>query len=249
MSGYGGQHQAVRRAVAPYVAGSSCVRCGRPILPGQAWHLDHTDDRAGYLGPSHEKCNTRAGGLLGAQRRRAAARAKGRVMDNFTGAVLGVECSPDRRHTAVVGAVAQGDVTMVGLLSYVDGVDAGYDAVLELRGRGQAAGVFLAQEGGAVRTLGRKLTAAGIEVTELTLADTKEAHDLFAGALEQGRLRVVADTRLTAAVQHAEARRVGQGDVLRRFGAQVDVSPALAAEWALFGVLAKPPVPFFGDWR
>lgn len=39
-----------------------CARCGRRILLGQAWHLDHTDDRHGYLGPSHAACNTSAGG-------------------------------------------------------------------------------------------------------------------------------------------------------------------------------------------
>jgi hypothetical protein len=39
-----------------------CARCRQLILPGETWHLDHTDDRAGYLGPSHERCNTSAGG-------------------------------------------------------------------------------------------------------------------------------------------------------------------------------------------
>jgi hypothetical protein len=32
------------------------------ILPGTEWALDHTDDRTGYLGPSHKRCNDSAGG-------------------------------------------------------------------------------------------------------------------------------------------------------------------------------------------
>jgi hypothetical protein len=39
-----------------------CARCHRRIRLGQPWHLDHTDDRTGYLGPSHAGCNTSAGG-------------------------------------------------------------------------------------------------------------------------------------------------------------------------------------------
>jgi hypothetical protein len=44
-----------------------CARCQRLILPGQEWVLDHTDDRKGYLGPSHATCNNRAGGLAAHQ--------------------------------------------------------------------------------------------------------------------------------------------------------------------------------------
>lgn len=33
------------------------------MLEGQELHLDHTDDRTGYLGFSHAECNTRAGGF------------------------------------------------------------------------------------------------------------------------------------------------------------------------------------------
>ena len=35
----------------------TCTRCGKRIQPGSDWDLDHTDDRNGYRGPSHAKCN------------------------------------------------------------------------------------------------------------------------------------------------------------------------------------------------
>lgn len=62
--GYDAAHERLRRHWAPMVAMGAvqCARCSRPILPGQPWALDHTDDRSGYLGPSHERCNNAAGG-------------------------------------------------------------------------------------------------------------------------------------------------------------------------------------------
>lgn len=44
----------------------NCCRCGRLIVPGSAWHMDHTDDRSGYLGPAHASCNVRAAARKGA---------------------------------------------------------------------------------------------------------------------------------------------------------------------------------------
>jgi len=62
--GYGVEHQAKRQQWKPSVdAGVTvCSRCSEPIQPGEPWHLDHTDMRDGYLGPSHERCNTSAAG-------------------------------------------------------------------------------------------------------------------------------------------------------------------------------------------
>jgi hypothetical protein len=72
---YSARHRRLRRQLAPAVAAGK-VRCARGadcvfavgsvaglIKPGEAWHLDHRDDDAGYLGPSHAVCNTRAGGV------------------------------------------------------------------------------------------------------------------------------------------------------------------------------------------
>lgn len=63
--GYGPQHQALRAHWQQRInAGEDvrCARCREPILRGSRWALDHTGDRTGYLGPSHEFCNNQAGG-------------------------------------------------------------------------------------------------------------------------------------------------------------------------------------------
>jgi hypothetical protein len=71
LKAYSTAHKRLRRLWKIRVAGGNvpCARCGRPILRGQAWHLDHTDDRGGYLGPSHAKCNLSAAGHKAAQKR------------------------------------------------------------------------------------------------------------------------------------------------------------------------------------
>jgi hypothetical protein len=71
--GYGSTHQAERRRWEPLVQAGvcTCVRCGYPILPGEPYHLDHRDDKLGYLGVSHARCNL----LAAAQRGNAIKRA------------------------------------------------------------------------------------------------------------------------------------------------------------------------------
>lgn len=60
--GYGRAHELERERWRPKVERCevNCARCQMLILPSQAWALDHTDDRTGYLGPSHAACNVRA---------------------------------------------------------------------------------------------------------------------------------------------------------------------------------------------
>lgn len=61
--GYGSAHQRTRERYRPLVESGQalCARCGEPIAPGALWELDHSDDRAEYIGPSHRTCNRRAG--------------------------------------------------------------------------------------------------------------------------------------------------------------------------------------------
>jgi hypothetical protein len=63
--GYGTEHQALRRALIVNAIGQLCPRCGEPMLEWQALDLGHTDDRSGYNGIEHAKCNRAAGGRKG----------------------------------------------------------------------------------------------------------------------------------------------------------------------------------------
>lgn len=73
--GYGTHHQALRKQVAPLVAGGgvACARCGGAIDPDEPWDLGHDDhDRSRYTGPEHRRCNRATAGRngLGNQSRR-----------------------------------------------------------------------------------------------------------------------------------------------------------------------------------
>lgn len=67
--GYGAPHQIERRRWARLLAQAGSMPCARrssrhciqTIRPGDDWHLDHSDDRSRYLGPSCVPCNTSAG--------------------------------------------------------------------------------------------------------------------------------------------------------------------------------------------
>ena len=62
---YRGHHDQMRRVYARTVAAGAavCVRCGKPIAPGEAWDLDHVDGGGphDYAGPAHGRCNRQAG--------------------------------------------------------------------------------------------------------------------------------------------------------------------------------------------
>jgi hypothetical protein len=63
--GYDARHRRERQRVARLIRGGTevCCRCGNPLppdIPSDMWHLDHTEDRTGYLGPAHKECNEKA---------------------------------------------------------------------------------------------------------------------------------------------------------------------------------------------
>ena len=58
--GYGSEHRNLRQyLLSVFADGTPCPRCDEPMLKDQPLDLDHTDDRTGYLGLSHRRCNRR----------------------------------------------------------------------------------------------------------------------------------------------------------------------------------------------
>jgi hypothetical protein len=75
--GYGLHHKRERERWRRFVdaghatcAAVVCLEPTRHIQPGTPWDLDHTDDRSGYRGPTHARCNRSAGGRTTAARYR-----------------------------------------------------------------------------------------------------------------------------------------------------------------------------------
>jgi hypothetical protein len=242
---YDGQHQAVRRAMLPYAVGSVCVRCGRPILPGQPWDLDHTDDRAGYLGPAHQHCNRAAGARLGnARRRQRQAAQQKRISGMLSECALGIEIAEARDHVSIAAAgFIDGDVVLVELAAYLDGTDP-TEAVLRLRDQRTVTAVVLDPRSPAATAI-RPLRHAGVPLTELSTHDLAVAHGEFVDTLAAGRLRHTGQAELTTAIRYGQQRRLGGATAWERRGAPVDVSPAVAAElavWALIHASALPQI-------
>lgn len=251
MSGlYGGAHPAIRRALAPYVPGSRCWRCGWPILPGQPWDLGHDDDNpARYRGPEHARCSRQAGARKGNARRRAR---RERMVRMVTEVALALEISEDRRHTSIVAAGRlEGDLVLLELAAYLDSTDP-TAAVLELRAQRKVLAVAVDPHSPGATSIG-PLEAAGVELLKPTSSDLVVAHGDLLDLLAAGRIRHRGQAELTAAMRHLEQRRLGGAAGPERRGSATDVAPAVAAElsvWALLHAPAPPePFAFFGTWR
>jgi hypothetical protein len=238
---YDGEHQAVRRALlAVHEPTDPCARCGRPLGPDPSRiDLGHRDDGPGWSGLEHARCNRQAGARLGNARRRAC---RERRIAMVAEVALALEISEDRQHCSVVAAGhLDGDLVLLELARYLDGTDP-VQAVLELRQQRTVTAVVVDPHSHAATCI-RPLEAAGVQVTTPTSVDLVVAHGGFLDALAAGRIRHQGQAPLTSAMRHLEQRRLGGATAPERRGALVDVSPAVAAELAVWALLNEPAGP------
>jgi hypothetical protein len=211
------------------------------MLPGQALDLDHADDRPGWLGFSHAKCNRQAGGRLGSQRRRARRERTKPMLDPCW---LAIEVAESRQNVAIAAAGRLDDgypaVELAGYLSGVAGVVA---EVLRLKAERTVHAVIVDPRSNAANLI-RPLRDAKIRVVEPTFETVAVAHGDFVDKNNTGELRHVPHPLLDAAVRAMTERRLAGGVAWDRHGGgPVDVSPGVAAELALWGLLTVPPPP------
>jgi hypothetical protein len=245
---YGGEHQAVRRALlAVYQPADPCWRCGRPLGPYPARiDLGHRDDGLGWSGLEHRRCNRSAGGRLGHARRR---QRKERMVRMVAEVALALEISEDRQHTSIVAVGRlEGDLVLLELAAYLEGTDP-VPAVLRLRAERTVLAVVVDPHSHAATAI-RPLEAAGVTVTRPTSSGLVVAHGGFLDALAAGRVRHQGQAELTAAMRHLEQRRLGGATAPERRGAATDVAPAVASELAMWGLENAPaPQGFAAAWR
>jgi hypothetical protein len=238
---YDRTHQAIRRGLlATYEPTDPCWRCGLPLGPDPSRiDLGHRDDGPGWAGLEHAYCSRAAGARKGNERRRAR-RERSRPM--ITTAVMAIEISEDRQHTSIVTAGRLRDgLVLVDLAAYLDGTDP-VAAVQRLQKELELMAVVVDPHSHAATTI-RPLEAADLTITRPTSGDIAEAHGLFLDALAAGRIRHLGQPELTAAMRHLEQRRLGGASAPERRGAVTDVSPAVAAELAVWGLLSAPTIP------
>ena len=144
-----------------------------------------------------------------------------------------VDCTPDRSHSCVVVADADGQVEVVdhrtGTGWVVDRVAAAAD--------GHA--VFL-DEGGPAGTFADPLEALGAEVTRLGSRDFTQACAGFYDAVVERMIRVRPHAALDAAVDSAQKRPVSDAWAWARKVGDNDASPLAAASIAVWGTQHLP---------
>ena len=157
---------------------------------------------------------------------------------------LGIEVSSDRLHTAIAAAARDADRVTVALVEYLNGTDTAA-TVAEIAGSAVGLLGVVIDPRSPAATLIEPLHALGVALTTPTTHEVAVAHGRFVDELRAGRLRIAEHPNLDAAAQHALARPLAGGEALDRRKPAVDQSPLVAAELALWKVLAAPTTDAF----
>jgi hypothetical protein len=166
----------------------------------------------------------------------------------LTECALGIEISEARDHVSIAAAgFIDGDFILVELAAYLSGTDPVAE-MLRLRAERTVTAVALDPRSPAA-TVVKPLKDADVQLTELSTHDLAVAHGEFLDAVTAGRLRHAGQAELTTAIRHGQQRRLGGATAWERRGATVDVSPALAAELAVWALEHVKPPQVFAVWR
>jgi Terminase large subunit, T4likevirus-type, N-terminal len=152
---------------------------------------------------------------------------------------IGIDVSPDRRRSTIAAAAAlDGDRVLIEIVDERAGLDWVADAVAALQ---PSPDVVVVDGASQAHSLIEPLRNVGIDATETDLANMVEACGWFTDAVLQGRLVHTGDPVLTAAVQGAQRRSVGDGrQAWARRSSKANITGLVAATLALWGQKTGP---------
>jgi hypothetical protein len=147
------------------------------------------------------------------------------------------DATPERTFgvIATAGRLSDGSL-MVELVDHKPGVDWIGDRLVELVERHDPLAVVVDRSGPAGTALGL-LERSGVELTIPAAHDVAQAAEGFYDAVTQRQIVHQSDVRLGRAVAGAKQRPIGQAWGWDRRGTSDDISPLVAASFALWGFL------------
>jgi hypothetical protein len=248
---WSGEHRRLSEQMRARALGQICHFCGLPMLPGQPLDLDHADDGLRYRGVAHRRCNRADGGRKSLAIQRARRQQRRRRFTVPTKGCLGVEIAVDRSHTAVVHAGRGRDGrVVVELRAYFDGTNVAAAIADMIKQRPRAITATLLDPRSPAATLLEPLQALRVDVTEASTHVVSAAHGCFLDELRAGRLAIEKHPALDTAAKYAMTRPLAGSEALERRKPQVDTSPIVAAELAVWGRLhISRPIPKIHVWQ
>lgn len=154
---------------------------------------------------------------------------------------IAIDVAPDRSRTSIGAAGALGDGrTLVQLLDTRQGV-AWAAPVAAAIARAHKPGAVWVDDAGQSRTLIPALEAAGVKVTRGTVADMVAGCGNIFDRVVEGRLAHLGQASLTAAVEAARQRDLGDGWAWSRRLSGGDITPLVACTLAAHGVERPAP--------
>lgn len=167
---------------------------------------------------------------------------------------LAIDVSQDRKHAAIGAASLRPDGRVhLEVVAHRPGTDWVVPAVVKLSALWKPVAVAVASAGAPAGSLIDDLVAAGIDVPKdkdepqrgdlavMRSGDITEACGQMADAMNQGTAVHIDQVPLTAAVNGARTRRVGDAWTLDRTNSLTEISPLCAVTFARWALLIRGP--------
>ena len=151
--------------------------------------------------------------------------------------IFAIDTSPDRSHTAIVVAGMRQDGKIgIQVIEYRDNVSWAVKRALDINDKWKPK-TWVIDKRAAAGTLVTELTNAGIPIEWLQANQVSHASGLIFDAFKEGDLRHYGQTELKDAIAGCDKRNLSESWAFDRINSGVDISPLMAASFALWGYM------------